>query len=72
MVKVGDAITYFDEHCKERNALVTAVHNPDYINLVVITNDPSMQDQYGQQLCRVSSVSKLGEHNKAGRYFVEK
>jgi hypothetical protein len=71
MVNVGDAVTYFDELNQKRQALVTCVHSQDYINVVVVTNDPSMTDSYGQQIARVSSVGRKNETNKAGRNFVE-
>jgi len=72
MVKVGDVVTYVDEMRQERNALVTCVHNQDYINLVVVANDPNKTDGYGQQTEHDSSVGRLDEFNKPGRHFIER
>lgn len=72
MVKVGDVVTYVDELCQQRNALVTCVHSQDYVNLVVVANDLNKIDGYGQQTEHASSVGRLAEFNKAGRHFVER
>ena len=72
MVKIGDVVTYVDEKSQTRNALVQCVHNPDYINLVVISDDSSKEDSYGRQIEHSTSVGRLAEFNKAGRHFIER
>jgi hypothetical protein len=72
MVKIGDVVTYVDENSLVRDALIQCVHNPDYINVVVISNDPSKEDSYGRQIEHATSVGRKAEFNKAGRHFIER
>ena len=44
MVKVGDVVTYVNEKGLPMNALVQCVHNPDYINVVVVSDDGAKED----------------------------
>lgn len=72
MVKVGDVVTYVNEKGLPMNALVQCVHNPDYINVVVVSDDAAKEDSYGRQVEHATSVGRKAEFNKAGRHFVER
>lgn len=72
MLQVGSTVIYHDTKNRPHDALVTAVHsnwaNP-CINLLFVSKDETMNDQYGRQIIRQSSVSHT-EHNPApGNYW---
>lgn len=70
LVKVGDSVVYHDEVGSPRNALATAVHGPQCINILIVCSDPAMTDQYGRQIARVSSCSHASSNGTAyGRYW---
>ena len=69
MVKVGDAVTFYDQLNVPRVALVTCVHSETYINVVSVSSDVMNTDPYGRQIVRDSSVPVKSEQTKAGRCF---
>lgn len=69
LVMVGSHVVYHDEHGSPRNALVTAVHGPTCINLLVVCSDSTMTDQYGRQIARVSSCSHVSPQQAYGSYW---
>lgn len=68
-MQIGDVVHYVDEHRREFNAIVTTVWNPDYINVVYVTDDETRTDPYGRQILRATSVGRKSDSNTAGRYF---
>ena len=69
---VGDVVSVTDEFGKRHNGLVTAVHGPSCINVVYISDDPAKRDPYGNQMERLSSLSKKSEFTAPnGRFFEE-
>jgi hypothetical protein len=69
-LKIGDVVTYRDEVGVEHNALVTAVHGPDCINVAYLSADPAKHDSYGRQVERDSSVQRQSDVTAPnGRYF---
>lgn len=67
---VGDVVKVTDELGVSHNGLVTAVHGASCINAVYITKDQSKRDPYGNQVERLSSLSKKSDNTAAnGRYY---
>jgi hypothetical protein len=64
----GDSVKFFDEHCREHEALVTCVHSEKCINLVYVSKDEKKSDVYGQQIERMTSVCDVSL-NPHGNYF---
>lgn len=70
--RTGSHVIFVDEVGKEHDALVTAdwgygkTENPS-INLVFVTDDTSMNDPYGLQMVRKTSV--VHESNQAAPGF---
>lgn len=58
--QVGDAVVYHDEHGKPHNSLLTCVHSDFMVNLLRVADDAAMQDNYGRQIVRESSVPMKG------------
>lgn len=72
-VKIGDAITYVDEHRNPHNAIVITVHgdpndNPT-INLVFVSNDPDARDSYGRQIERKTSIVHESRTTATGMFW---
>lgn len=75
---IGTRVVYFDEHSKQHDALLTAVHGQQLgvcaVNLVYVSDDAGEHDQYGRQIKRASSVSAKNpdypEATAHGRYYV--
>ncbi len=70
--KVGDTVTYFDEHGKPHNALVTAnwgTGSTPSINLVWIDSDETKTDSYGRQIARNTSVVHKSNQSAHGCYW---
>lgn len=72
VLKVGDVVTYRDEHGVDHNALVTVVHGntaQSCINVTYLSDDESKHDSWGRQLERASSVQRKSDVTAHGRYF---
>lgn len=68
-VKIGDVVTYKDEHSVDHNALVIHVHSENCINLLYLSGDESKSDSWGRQIERASSVQRQSDVTAHGRYF---
>jgi hypothetical protein len=74
---VGDVVVYVDPVGVERNALVTAVwgeineEKKSYpsINIAVVSNDATMNDQYGRQLGRQTSIVYRASQAAPGNFW---
>jgi len=69
LVNVGEPVIFHDPKGNPFNALVTAVWSQlptGCINLVMVQDDESMQDQYGRQIVRQTSVSHQSANNVHG------
>jgi hypothetical protein len=66
---VGDPVIYTDPKGIDHIALPTAVWTPQCINVVFIDSDESKKDQYGRQIARETSVSRVGPSTVHGRVF---
>lgn len=66
---VADVVTYKDENGVDHNALVTAVHSQECINVVYLSDDATKRDPNGRQIERASSVQKQAAWTAHGRYF---
>ncbi len=72
---LGDVVTYVDEHQQPRAALVTFVgeggteHPEPWVNLVYVIPDASMQDSYGRQITRVTSIAHQTSTPAPGVYW---
>lgn len=64
-VKVGDAVVFIDQHRREVNSIVQALHgSEDYIsciNIVHLSQNPDKDDQYGRQTEHTTSLSYCGD-----------
>jgi hypothetical protein len=69
VAEVGQHVIYTDESAVDHDALVTVVHSPACINCLYVSSDTSKQDQYGRQIERPSSVSRMSDFTAHGRYF---
>jgi hypothetical protein len=67
--QVGDSVIFCDTHGVDHNGLITVVHNANCVNLLHISGDISKQDQYGRQIERPSSVSRMSDSTAHGYYF---
>jgi len=71
-MKVGDVVIYHDERGVAHNALLTSAwegtQNPT-VNLIFVSSDESMQDSYGRQTKRESSVIHASNSTVHGRYW---
>lgn len=72
--QVGDAIVYTNPLGQDINALVCsswAGPNDLYpsINVAYVSTDPGMQDNYGRQLGRASSVTHAKNQSAPGNYW---
>ncbi len=82
MVDIGDVVTFIDSTRKEHNALVTAVwdgyhgkeKNPRQpsLNLVVVLDDENMEDPYGRQIRRETSVVHISNQSAKAYCWVVK
>jgi hypothetical protein len=81
-VRIGDAVSYFDPHGKERAALVTAVHGKEEydeatgagapsVNIVFVHDDDGRHDTYGRQVDRQTSVVYRSSQPAHGNYWSE-
>jgi hypothetical protein len=73
-LRVGGTIIYVDEHARQHEALVTAIwgdpkQNP-CINVVLVNSDEAMQDCYGRQITRETSVVYKVNQPAHGRYYM--
>lgn len=74
-LKVGNAVVFVDPYGNPRDAIVTAIHgstkdgSTPCINVVVTTSDPSMTDQYGRQITRMTSVVYRTSQPAHGNYY---
>ena len=69
-MEIGDVVRVPDEHGVEHNGLVTAVHGPQCINAVYVSDDPAKRDPYGVQMERLSSLqAKSAFTAPNGRFF---
>ena len=68
-IKVGDVVTYRDEHSVDHQALVIHVHGQNCINVVYLSDDETKSDSWGRQTERASSVQRQSEVTAQGRYF---
>lgn len=66
---VGDVVVFHDPTGEPRNALVTAVWSETCVNLVLVSSDDAMQDTYGRQIARKTSVSHKSTTPVHGNYW---
>jgi hypothetical protein len=69
---VGESVVYVDPVGVSRPALVTAVFGSGAtasINVVIVSNDAAMRDQYGQQIGRETSIVHKTKQSAHGRYW---
>lgn len=71
--RVGDAVIYHDSVGKPHNALVICVFSPGedkqpLINMVILAEE-GMEDTYGRQIERVTSICHKDEWNVHGNYW---
>lgn len=71
MLKPGNIVLYADPTRKIHLALVTTAWSNDYINVVLVSPDEKMTDQYGRQIQRETSVPRLTDATKGGRCFMD-
>lgn len=72
-MQIGDSVTYVDEVRVTHDALITAVHGSECINLIYVSTEELKADPYGRQIERASSVQRENPGVTAhGRYFNEK
>lgn len=74
--KIGTAVLYVDEVQKVHNALVTAdwsygSNTPGSINLVFVSGDEDLDDPYGRQIVRKTSVTHQSMQSAPGFYWKE-
>ncbi len=80
--KIGDVVVYHDEKGVGHNALIICVwgHPEEYVekgclNMVIVNSDPSMDDSYGRQIVRPTSIphgSRMPVHGNYWRWPDEK
>lgn len=71
-VQIGDSVVFHDESGSSMNALVCCIHTlaPYYcVNLVLLSDNPAEQDQYGRQIRRRSSVYHRSAVHAHGMYW---
>lgn len=78
-VKVGEAVVFVDRTGKFRCALITAVWGKEIypyedggapsINVVLVSDDPAMQDPYGRQTEHETSVPHVSRQGAPGYYW---
>ena len=78
-VQVGHAVTYTDARGVKHSAIVTNAFgryegNPgsdeaSSVNLVFASDDPNMEDQYGRQIARATSVVHRSRQSAPGMYW---
>jgi hypothetical protein len=71
-VNVGDVVVFHDPKGNPFNAIVTAVWSQlpcGCINVVCVQGEESMQDQYGRQIVRQTSVSHKDTNHVHGYYW---
>lgn len=73
VIKIGDAVEYFDEYGRPHIVLVTAVHGPEdrkpAINIVYVSDDSAQTDSYGRQITRQTSCVHEDNQSAHGRYW---
>lgn len=69
IMQVGENITYVDSVGVEHEALITAVWNPNCINVVYVSKDENRTDTFGRQIMRETSVTVEGTFAAHGRFF---
>lgn len=75
-IEVGDVVRYVDEAGESHYALVTAVWggfdygNVPSINLVWVSSDPKMDDPYGRQIERKTSIVHQSNQAAHGLFWV--
>lgn len=67
--QVGDVVVYHDEVGQPKNALVTCNWGGGSLNVVFVSSDAGMKDQYGRQIGRETSVSHVTVQQAHGRYW---
>lgn len=80
MLRVGDAVRYFDPHGMQHDALLTAIWTSTgeilteenakcAVNLVWISEDDTKKDPYGRQIERQTSVVGKSQYTTFGNYW---
>jgi len=71
--QVGEAVIYTNPSGQDVAALVCAAWGGEEpypsINLAYVSTDPGMQDNYGRQLGRASSVTHASKQGAPGNYW---
>ena len=67
---VGKACTFFDSRGQAFDALITAVHGTQCINLVYVNDVAGQTDSYGQKLLRSSSCMHGSIQQAWGNYWL--
>jgi hypothetical protein len=69
LVKVGDAVVFYDPVGRAHAAIVTAVWNPPMVNLVFVSHDEARTDVYGRQIERATSLYHKSQTTVHGQYW---
>lgn len=74
-LRVGSRVIYVDTVAVQFDALVTAVWGDPAtqvpcINLVFVTKDEAMQDSYGRQISRQTSLCHRSVNPAHGQYYM--
>ncbi len=69
IAKVGEHVIWHDPSGIQHDGLVTAVHTPTCLNLVVVDHDSSKTDIYGRQIFRPTSSSHKSANQVHGFYW---
>jgi hypothetical protein len=68
MPQVGQHVVWHSPVAVPHDALVTAVHTPTCINIVLCA-DEGQTDQYGRQIARHTSLSHKSANEAHGNYW---
>lgn len=67
---VGKHCIYVNPVRKEFDALITAVHGPQCVNVTYVTDDPAQRDNYGQKLVRdATSLMHMNVQQAHGQFW---
>lgn len=70
-LNIGDVVEYVDERGEARPALVTCIFGSDSpsINVVFVSGDDAMEDTYGRQIARETSVVHESNQSAHGMFW---
>ena len=64
----GTAVDFYDPRGRRYDALITEVWGPQCVNVVYVNDVEGQRDNYGQKLCRATSIMH-GSITQAHGYF---